>query len=117
MAKISTLRRKEKIELEVEDDVFVTYEMREMSGLEGAEYKNLLKSKVTTRADGVTTVLDFKGMYSDLISRCLFTADGKPVPQATIDAWPEGAQEELFKIAQSVNRLVSEDDEDNEKKD
>lgn len=108
--RISLSRKKQPIELETEDGSVVTFEIREMDGLSGAEYKNKLKSKIKVTADGQSEISSFTGLYSDLLSRCLFDAVGNPVPAETIEKWPESALSQLFEVAQEVNGLNKESD-------
>lgn len=112
--KISLARKTEKVELELENGEVVVYEIREMTGAEGGAYKNALRAKIRTQGENVE-VLDFRGMYSDLLARCMFAPNGQPVAADTINEWPESAVTALFELAQKVNGLAK--GEDLEKKD
>lgn len=108
--KFSAVRKTQPIELEVQPGAELKFELREMSGLEGGDYKNVLKTKIRTKADGSAEVLDFKGLYSDLLCRCMYDQEGKLVSKDTIDGWPESTQQALFEAAQEVNGLNKEAD-------
>lgn len=108
--RISLARKKQPIELETENGDIAKFEIREMDGLSGGEYKNKLKDKIKVKADGQSEIASFTGLYSDLLSRCLFDATGALVPSETIEKWPESALSQLFEIAQEVNGLAKESD-------
>ena len=107
--KFSALRKTQPLELEVQPEVYLKFELREMSGLEGGEYKNVLRSKIRSKGDE-TEVLDFRGLYSDLLCRCMYDQEGKLVSREVIDGWPESTQQALFEAAQKVNGLDKEAD-------
>lgn len=107
--KFSAVRKSQPLELEVQPDVYLKFELREMSGLEGGEYKNLLRDKVKN-TNGEAQILDWRGVYSDLLCRCMYDQEGKLVSRETIDGWPESTQQALFEAAQKVNGLDKEAD-------
>jgi hypothetical protein len=75
------------------------------------------KLKVDPNTGEVVGMNDYKGMYSTLLSFCLYDADGKLVPEASIQAWPDSAQRVLFDAASVLNGLKkSEEAEENAEK-
>ena len=58
------------------------------------------------------SVRNFKGMQSKLVSLCLVKAEGRTkVTQATVDTWPAGTIDALFKACQRLNGMESTDKE------
>lgn len=104
--RISVLRKSQPVELEVAENEVVVYSVKEMTGAQRDEYLNKVTQKTTRDANGeVVGMKDYKGLYSNLLSLCLYDADGKPIPESKIQEWPDTAQKVLFDIATDLNGL------------
>ena len=92
-----------------------TFILREMSGddLEGYLESNRDRMDVEVDENGkvrVKSIKSYKGMYSSLLSVCLFKADGTKVTIQEIGKFPHKVQNELFEIAQKLNKLDEKDE-------
>ena len=118
MHKFSLKCQQELIELESNsgDGSVAEYAIREMNGRDMTEYLNSTRTKVLMTDGKVTGMKTFDGMYSNLLARSMWNADGERVLQPDIDLWPSSTQKGLFDIAQKINKLGvnDEDDEGNE---
>lgn len=82
------------------------YTLREMDGNQRDEHMQDSASRMKFDEKGNAKGLSsYKGIQSKLISLCLFDAEGKPVPEKTINAWPATTISGLFKAAQQLNSL------------
>lgn len=117
--RISVLRKSQPVELELAEGQVVQYAVKEMTGAQRDEYFNKTAQRTTRDANGeVVGMKDYKGLYSTLLSFCLYDADGKLIPESKIQEWPDTAQKALFDIAIELNGLkVKKDDEGSEKND
>lgn len=114
--RISVLRKSQPVELEVAEGELVLYAIKEMTGAQRDEYFNKTAQRTTRDANGeVIGMKDYKGLYSTLLSFCVYDADGKPIPESKIQEWPDTAQKALFEIARDLNGLKGDkgDDEKN----
>jgi hypothetical protein len=114
--RISVLRKSQPVELEVSEGDVVRYAVKEMTGAQRDEYFNKTAQRTTRDANGeVIGMKDYKGLYSTLLSFCVYDADGKPIPESKIQEWPDTAQKALFEIARDLNGLKGDkgDDEKN----
>jgi hypothetical protein len=113
--KFSLTRKKTSFELEVAEGNVLVYSIQEMTGGQRDAYFTHVGAKTKTSADGtVTGMKDFEGLYSNLLSKTVYDADNKLVPESTLQTWPATVQEQLFKVAQELNGLNKEDDEKKE---
>ena len=104
--RISVLRKSQPVELGVAVGDVVRYAVKEMTGAQRDEYFNKTAQRTTRDANGeVIGMKDYKGLYSNLLSLCLYDADGKPIPESKIQEWPDTAQKVLFDIATDLNGL------------
>lgn len=112
--KISVLRKSQPVLLEVEPDKEIQIFVKEMTGAQRDEYFNKMASRTIRDANGeVTGMKDFKGLYSTLLSLCVYDSEGKAMAESKIQEWPDTAQKALFEIARDLNGLVKEGDEKN----
>lgn len=116
---ISILRKSQPVDLEVEVGNVVRYYVKEMSGAQRDEYlnKTAQKSRLDDKGD-VVGLKDYKGLYSNLLSFCLYDADGKLVGESKIQEWPDAAQKALYEMANELNgmsKTASEGQEGDEK--
>jgi len=115
--KVKLTKKSIPVELEVADGQCMTYQVKEMSGAQRDEYQSRLAKKATVDAQGnVIEIKDTTGLYSSLLAHTLYDPDGKLVPEATIQSWPDSAQRALFEVAREVNGYNDKQD-DPEKKD
>jgi hypothetical protein len=104
--RISVLRKSQPVELEVAEGEVVRYAVKEMTGAQRDEYLNKITAKANRDAKGeVVGMKDYKGLYSTLLSFCVYDTDGKPIPESKIQEWPDTAQKALFDIATELNGL------------
>ena len=101
------LRRNEiPVTLEIEENSFQEYVLKEMSAHQRDKYLDSLQKRMAPSADGKSMVVsNFTGMQADLISLCLHDASGVLVSSKIIQEWPSAAVTELFKASQTVNGL------------
>lgn len=92
--------------------------LREMKSTERDLYMNAASGRMKDGGAGVT---DFRGLYAQLICRCLYRADltedqetgeikienvaEKPVSALVINGYPSSTQSELFDECQEINGL------------
>ena len=86
--------------------------LREMPGAERDAWLN----SMSPRLKGTAGVKEFKNLQASLISRCLFSLNGKAISEGIISRWPSTAQKQRFTICQEMNALTDEAV-DKEKKD
>jgi|688.fasta_scaffold01606_28 hypothetical protein len=117
--RISVLRKSQPVELELSEGEFVRYSIKELTGAQRDEYFNKTASRTNRDANGeVVSMKDYKGLYSTLLSFCLYDADSKLIPESKIQEWPDTAQKALFEIAIELNGLrIKKADEGSEKND
>lgn len=111
--KIAVSVKSQKVELEFGEDSVAVYEVREMTGKARDDYFGHAATKTRTGADGKPEIKDYSGLYSSLLSKCMYDAAGKPVPADVIDGWSASAQTALFEVARDLNGMKD----DPEKKD
>jgi hypothetical protein len=113
--KISVLRKSQPVDLEVEEGAVARHFVKEMTGSQRDEYFNKTNSKVVKDGRGeVVDMKDYKGLYSTLLSFCVYGPDDKLVPESQIQQWPDTAQKALFEVARELNGLGKKDDESGE---
>lgn len=82
------------------------YILREASGDAACRYRNALLECTELDSDGKPKVLrNLANTETLLVSLCLFTKDGKPVPEATIRSWPARIVKRLFEQAKLISEL------------
>ncbi len=96
--RISAAKKKETVELELEDGQLWTLELREMSAKESDEYGAFLSTRINQPND------DGRGTKADLIQRCLFDpATGKRVEMLKILEMPSTVQNILHMQCNELN--------------
>lgn len=107
---ISILRKSQPVDLEVEQGKVARFYVKEMSGAQRDEYlnKTAQKSRLDEKGD-VVGLKDYRGLYSNLLSFCLYDADAKPVAESKIQEWPDAAQKALYEMANDVNGMSKPD--------
>jgi len=82
------------------------YEIREMTAAARDAYMDTLSERVVIDKDGKAAgIKKFDGMQAELVSRCLFTKDGKAVTKDAIQGWPASTVASLFDECQTLNHL------------
>ena len=89
--------------------------IRELSGRDMEKYLEDNSERIETAVeDGkvkVVAIKGYEGMYTSLLQRTLYNAEGVRVPTGEIDEFPHSVQKQLFTMAQELNgMLVDEDD-------
>lgn len=114
LLKVSVLRKSQPVMLEVAEGDEVKIFVKEMTGAQRDEYFNKMASRTVRDANGeVTGMKDFKGLYSTLLSLCVYDANNKPMSEKDLQDWPDSAQKALFEVARDINGLSKEDSEKN----
>lgn len=100
------------VTLETEDGTEVVYGISQLTGAMADELRSAQAAKVELDKNGdVVAVRDFTGQYTELLSRCLRTADNKLVARATLDNWPNEVLEALYEEAVVFTGLKKPEDE------
>lgn len=103
---------KKKTEPVVIDDQ--DYMIVQMTGKAKEEWQNSMNARWDYDKDGVVIgTKDVKGVLWDLLSRCLFKVNPQdpknpllPLKREEVeDVWPSEVQEELYKLARTLNGL------------
>jgi hypothetical protein len=96
----------------------LTYSICQLTGAQADDYRASQAAKVEIDGKGeVVKFNDFTGQYTDLLTRCLKSPDGKLVPKATLETWPDDVLKELHAEALRINKMnVDEEDEIDPKK-
>lgn len=83
------------------------YIIVELDGLSRDEVMTDSFGRMELGKDGKPiSVRNFKGMQSKLVSLCLIKAEGRAkVSQSTIDSWPAGTIDAIFKACQRLNGM------------
>lgn len=82
------------------------YILRCMEGFEREKYIDEFSAKVRFDAAGKPLGLkNYKGMETDLLSRCLWTPDGKRVPREWVNGLPPTVLSSLYKRAEKLCSL------------
>lgn len=112
--KVSVIRKSQPIDIEIEEGKDMRLYVKEMTGAQRDDYFNRAAKKTKTNAQGdVIGFSDYSGSLSLLLSYCLYDADGKLIPEKTIQEWPDAAQKALNSIASALNGFGKEGDEKN----
>lgn len=107
--KFSLRRKQTKIVMENADGLEQEYSIRELSGRERELYLDKVSAKIKYDENGKAIgMTSYDGMHSSLLSKCLFDEKGKNVPEETIMEYPSSVVGEIFKIAQEINALGEE---------
>ena len=92
--------------LEAEDGTERTLVLREMVGKDRDAHLQSMAGKMKMNATGqVIGVKSFDGLQASLLARCLYDENGELVPQKEIQSFPTRTQIALFEVAQEINGL------------
>jgi hypothetical protein len=118
MLKLKLGGKSETVLLEDAEGNELKYEIREYSGALRDEYLTTQLAKLDVDEKGeVKKVKDYTGLYSQLLSKCVYTAEGKRVPESKIQDWPDSVQKALFEVARTICGLDKSEEEQDPKKD
>jgi succinylarginine dihydrolase len=107
VVRVSILRKSQPVELEIAEGDFVRYSVKEMNGAQRDEYFNKTANRTTRDASGeVVGMKDYKGLYSTLLSFCLYDTDGKAIPESKIQEWPDTARQLRLAFASAAHFAV-----------
>lgn len=81
------------------------YVLKEASGDAACRWRNAQLRAARMVEGKITGVGDIADTEPLLVSLCLFTREGKPVPLATVRAWPNRVQKALFERAKAISHL------------
>lgn len=86
--------------IESEDGTEVAYHISQLTGAMADELRAAQAAKVELDKNGdVVAVRDFSGQYTELLCRCLRTADNQLVTRLVLDQWPNELLEDLYEEA------------------
>jgi len=106
--------------IESEDGTEVAYHISQLTGAMADELRAAQAAKVELDKNGdVVAVRDFSGQYTELLCRCLRTADNKLVTRAVLDQWPNELLADLYEEAvvfTGLKKPESETEDNDEKK-
>ena len=108
--RIGAVPKEISLEIEERDEqnnvVVNAYMMRELMGNMRDMFLNIVTKKIILDdQDRPTKGSDFTGSCSDLLSKCMYTAQGALVPEKRIQTWSNTAQQELVKMAVELSGL------------
>lgn len=104
--RVKLKRKTRKVVLESENGDETVCTLKEMSGSQRDDFLTSNAERVRVDSKGNPTGLrSFKGVFSNLIYRCLFDGNDRAVPQNAIDNWPASQQVEVFEACQEMNGL------------
>lgn len=82
------------------------YAVREMDDATQSEYTEVMARRFKTNRRGRVVKRDMRGLRAELISRCLYDAEGHRVPRAMVVKWGARLQNALFDKCQEHNGLT-----------
>ncbi len=89
------------------------YVLVELDGKLRDKYLNNLGGRIRTGPQGSSTLRNFEGLQSNLITRCLWKivgADREAVDEPTIQSWPARVQTKLYDKCREMSGLTDEKD-------
>lgn len=81
------------------------YILREADGNASTRYSNARLKYTEVRGDKVVAIEGMADTEPLLVSLCLFTQEGKPVPEVVIRKWPSRVQSALFDRAKRISNI------------
>ena len=78
------------------------YTLRKLTGDGLSDYLNRQRVKVDAKHGNLK---EFSGLFSDLLSRCLFDPKGDLVPAKVINSWPSDMGMDIYKRALKLNGM------------
>jgi len=105
--------REERVVLESRKHGKREYVIREMTGKARDAYLTHQAKNMSIEGDGVKKIRSFNGMFSQLLSRCIYDGEtNELVPEKEILDWPAATIEALFDIANNLSSLTEESQEE-----
>ena len=101
---ITLVRVVQPVRLTKADQSLENCQIREMDGSQRDLYLNKQRSKSKTE-NGKTTLVNYSGLFSDLLSFCLYHEEGGLFTEKEIQSFPVSAQEQLHKAALKINKM------------
>ena len=103
---ITLVRKTRKVRVTDENGLTTRMTLKEMTGANRDKYVQKQAARAKTSADGKTSwITNFDNIQVDLIERCLFDENEKPVPAMVIAQYPASVQVALFKACGELNSL------------
>ncbi len=104
--KIKLFRDEVPVEVQLEKGAQpIQYVIKEMMEVDKEAYMQRMSSRFIENKDGTSKIKSFVDIQSDLISKCLYDAEDKPVLVDVIRKFPVAAAAALFKACQILNAL------------
>ena len=82
-----------------------SYLLREASGEAAAKFNNARTACYDYMAGKLSKIHDTGDLEPLLVALCIFTHDGKPVPESTVRGWPARIVTALFEKAKEISGL------------
>lgn len=102
-------RQKAHFKLKNTKGVLGDYYLQELSGAEReAQQQEQIDNHMERDANGDLRITKWIGFYGTLLSRTLFTAEGKAVPIAEFSEWPDHVQQKLYLASKKLSKLTQE---------
>ena len=109
---ISLVRKTKKIKITGEDGGTKLYTLKEMTGANRDNYVSSQIKKAKIGPDGKPVgITDVDGAQSNLIAKCIYDENDKPIPESVIAQWPASAQTAVFKVCRDMNGMDEESEE------
>ena len=112
--KYSTVRKKEKVILEMSDGTEKPFFLCQMEGDLFEDYMDENKDRLETVIDEekgtvkIVSIKSYKGMYSSLLCRCMTDVNDEYVSSEFISNLPLPTRKGLFEDAQRINAITEE---------
>lgn len=83
--RISLRRKTIPVELELEDGKVVNWSLKEMTGGQRDAFLNITGKRMKTNRTGTSTIIkNYEGLHAELICRCLYDDQEKPVSKSFV---------------------------------
>jgi hypothetical protein len=99
-------RREKKVKIETAKGVETVFTLKEMFGGDRQKWQVEQRARYGVDYGGQPAgIANYEGMEAALISRCMFDSNDRPVPTATIQAWPSSTQAGLWRLCIDLNAI------------
>ena len=89
------------------------FTIKELTGSQRDQYlnENLQRMRIDPATGEARGFSNYKGLHTDLLSKCLYDSGGALVTKAMLEALPASSLTGLFKLANSLNSLDEDEEE------
>lgn len=108
---IGAFQRIKKVKLQLtQGGPTTTFTLKEMFGGIRQEWQESQRQRYGLDYSGQPAGLTkFKGLEADLISKCLFDENDKPIPAEMVQGWPSSTQAALYQLCIQLNAISEKD--------